>query len=333
MKSVHVFMTMDCEPTTATTHPEATGPRDWAHGERAVRGWWKLAQEHGYPVTFFIHPETAIGQAKLWRELEAEGACLGLHMHPWKYSMWKHGGKRYLAHYGGLSAEEQHALLTEAGDLWADAIGHKPLWFRPGTYSANDAIFAVLSSLGYAGGSCSAPGRVLPEMQAIWTGAELDPHRANAVFRQTAGDLDFVNVPQSMDMSRLLEGRIGRRMYADLRPDVDWPGQYGAAWSTIATNILAQTMARNPAVGTIGIQTHNHYEYLDPGSPQVHRLRAMVGEVQKACAAAGVTPIGSTLADIAKAVSATPRVPTPFVVEGAIFESQGKVPTLDSAPA
>jgi hypothetical protein len=244
--------------------------------------------------------------------------------------MWKHDGKRYLAHFGGLSAEEQHALLSEAGAIWTDAIGHKPLYFRPGTYSANDAMYGVLSSLGYEGGSCSAPGRVLPEMQAIWTGAELDPHRANAVFRQTAGDLDFVNVPQSMDMSRLLEGRIGRRMYADLRPDVDWPGQYGAAWSTIATNILAQTMARNPAVGTIGCQTHNHYEYLDPESAQVQRLRAMLGEVRKACDAAGVTRLGSTLADIVKAVCATPRVAAPFVVEGAIFESQGKVPMLQS---
>ncbi len=33
-----MVLTMDCEPTTATSHPSATGPADWHAGEDAVRG-------------------------------------------------------------------------------------------------------------------------------------------------------------------------------------------------------------------------------------------------------------------------------------------------------
>jgi hypothetical protein len=328
MQSVGVFLTMDCEPTIETSHPTATGPRDWAHGERAVRGYWEIGRAHGFPVTFFVHPETAIAQAPLFRELEAEGACIGLHMHPWKFSVWKHGGKRYLGHYGGLSADQQRALLIESSAIWAEAIGHRPLYFRPGTFSANDSIFAVLAEQGFRGGSCSAPGRMLPEMRAIWTGAEPDPHRANAEFRQVAGTLDFAEAPLSMDFSRLLEGRIGRRMHPDLRPDIDWPGQYGTSWRSIATNILAQVMDRQPRVPIMGMITHNQYEYFDPAEPARQRMLAMLAELVRACEQAGVAARGTTLIQISDAVLAEPAIAEPLVVEGAVFESQGEVPTL-----
>jgi len=328
MNSISIVMTMDCEPTTTTSHAAATGPRDWAQGERAVRGYLAIAREFGFPVTFFIHPETAIGQAEMWKELEAEGATLGLHMHPWKYSMWKHGGAKYFQHYGALSEHEQRDLLTEASNLWADAIGHRPLYFRPGTFSANDAIFRVLDDLGFAGGACSAPGRMMPEMRAIWTGAEPDPHRASAVFRQVKGDLDFVNMPQTMDFSKLLAGRIGRRMYADLRPDIDWHGQYGVEWPVLARNLVDQLLERNPAVPVMGVLAHNHYEYLDNDQPVTNRLRVILAESVKACRDKGIEPVGRNIADIVKAVRALPRESEALVIEGAIFESQGEVPTL-----
>ena len=105
-------------------------------------------------------PAAAVAQAGLFRELKEKGACLGLHMRPWKYSLWRHQGRRYFAHYGGLSIIEQHELLEESSVLWAEAIGHRPCYFRPGTFSANDAIFQVLAAQGFRGGSCSAPGRL-----------------------------------------------------------------------------------------------------------------------------------------------------------------------------
>lgn len=326
MKEVGVMMTMDCEPTTATSHPTATGPRDWEHGETAVRGYWEAGKARGFPITYFVHPETAIGQSSLFRQLEQEGACVGLHMHPWKYSVWRHNSKRYFAHYGGLSAEEQKSLLAEASPLWAEAMGHAPLYFRPGTFSANDAIFQVLSELGFRGGSCSAPGRMLPEMRAIWTGAEPDPHRANGEFRQVKGDLDFVNVPLSMDFSQLLAGRIGRRMYADLRPDTDWPAQYGVAWDTIARNILAQITERDPAVPVVTVITHNHYDYFSPNDPATQRLTLMLDALQSTAKAANIRLVGTTLDRVVDKILASPPVAEPFVCEGAVFDKSEASP-------
>lgn len=331
MKEIRIVLTMDCEPTTATSHPTATGPRDWAHGERAICGYFDIAKSYGLPVTYFVHPETALAQGAMLNGLAAQGACLGLHMHPWKYAVWRHQGRRFMAHYGDLSELEQHQLLSEASALWHEGLGYRPLYFRPGTFSANDAMFRVLAELGFRGGSCSAPGRMLPEFRAIWTGAEPDPHRASRQFRQVRGDLDFAEMPISADFSALLSGRNARRMHADLRPDTDWPGQYGVSWKTIATNIVAQVIERNPAVPVITMITHNHYEYRDASDATTQRLRTMLDELTAACAAAKVRPVGATLAQVADAVLAQPPAPEPFVCEGAIFEVAGEVPTLNIA--
>ena len=52
-------------------------------------------------------------------------------------------------------------------------------------------------------------------------------------------------------------------MYADFRPDVDWPGQYDVSYRTIATNIVAQLRDRAPPVPVLNSITHNHYAYRD----------------------------------------------------------------------
>jgi len=320
VNAIKVLLTMDCEPTTATSHPAATGPADWHMGEKAVRGYVAIATEYGFPITFFIHPEAAIAQAKLFRELENDGACLGLHMHPWKYSLWRHQGRKYMAHYGGLSLEEQEELLAESSALWADAIGHKPYYFRPGTFSANDSIFRALAAQGFRGGSCTAPGRLIPEMQAIWSGGQPDPHRANRNFRQAIGDLKFANVPLSADFSKILSGPAGRNMYADFRPDVDWPGQYGVSYGRIATNIVRQVRDRTPSIPVLSTITHNHYAYCDTSDPVYRRLRVMLDEMMSACDKAGIKTEGATLHNVTDEILALPPKQESFVCEGAIFD-------------
>ena len=158
------------------------------------------------------------------------------------------------------------------------------------------------------------------EMQAVWAGAQSDPHRANAIFRQSLGDLPFANMPLSADFSRVLTGPSGRNMYADFRPDVDWPTQYGISYRTIATNIVAQTRERRPAVPVLCTITHNHYCYRDRGDPVYGRLRTMLDEMMAACHAAGVKAVGVTLREVADEVLALPPVQQPFVCEGAIFD-------------
>jgi Polysaccharide deacetylase len=320
MQEIKIVLTMDCEPTTATSHLAATGPATWDAGEAAVRGFAGVAKKYDLPVTLFVHPEAAVAQAAMFRELENSGACLGLHMHPWKYSLWRHQGRKYFAHYGGLSTTEQRELLAESAAVWSEAIGHPPAYFRPGTFSANDAIFQVLETLGFRGGSCSAPGRLIPEMQAIWTGAHPDPHRASAIFRQSPGTLNFANMPLSADFSRALAGPAGRSMFADFRPDVDWPKQYDVSYRTIATNILRQVCERTPAVPVLTSITHNHYAYRDTTDPVYIRLRVMLDEMLSACCHAGLRVSGATLKEVADKVLALPPVQQPFVCEGAVFD-------------
>ena len=218
--------------------------------------------------------------------------------------------------------------MREASAVWSEAIGSRPLYFRPGTFSANDAIFKVLAESGFRGGSCSAPGRVLPEFRAIWTGTERDPHRGSAEFRQAQGNLDFAEMPLSADFSALLKGRVGRRMHADLRPDTDWEAQYGVSYKTIARNIVAQVIERNPAVPVINLMTHNHYDFRNERADATRRLHVVFEELKLACAAAGVHAVGATLANIADAVLAAPPVKEAFVSEGTVFEIAGAVATL-----
>jgi hypothetical protein len=188
----------------------------------------------------------------------------------------------------------------------------------------------VLAAHGFRGGSCSAPGRLIPEMQAIWIKGQPDPHRASAVFRQAQGELEFANMPLSADVSQPLAGPSGRSMFADFRPDVDWPGQYGVSYRTIATNIVSQVRERRPAVPVLNSITHNHYAYRDTADPVCRRLCVMLDELMSACHKAGLRVIPATLQDVTDEVLARPAVAEPFVCEGAIFDLSAGQAEIDT---
>jgi hypothetical protein len=313
MEEISVVITMDCEPTLATTHSSATGPKDFALSERAIRNYFEIASTYGFPVTYFVHPETILVQADMFKELAGRGACIGLHMHPWKFSQWRHGGKRFMAHFGQLSYDEQIALLSEAATIWHDAMGERPLYFRPGTFSANDSTFRAMAELGFRGGSVSAPGRVYREIRSVWTGTEPDPHRTNASFRLMAGDMALGNMPLSADFSVLLDMGSGRSLHADFRPDVDWPGRFGITYKTIAENILSQVTARNPAIPVLNSISHNHYDYGDRSHPAYGRYLVMLDEISAACQRANVRTIGTTVRSIVDQVLKTDLVEEAFL--------------------
>jgi hypothetical protein len=203
-------------------------------------------------------------------------------------------------------------------------MGYQPLYFRPGSFSANDDVFRVLAELGFRGGSCSVPGRVWADVETVWSGAEPDPHRANAIFRQVRGDLEFANVPVSVDFSSTIGGAKGRIMHSDLRPDTDWPGKHGLSYQTIANNILAQTVARAPRVPVIVIISHNHYEYSDDSNAVTKRLVASLDAVVAACKAAGIKPVGRTIAGVVNEVLAVPLVPAAFVCPESAYSVNAK---------
>lgn len=292
MKEIFVLVTMDVEPALPKDRPAAsTGPMNYADSARFIEGYSETAAGFGYPVSFMIHPEVTAEHRELFDQLEHEGACLGLHLHPWKFAEG-----RYKAHFGGLSRNEQVDILTEAADMWEGSMERRPIWFRPGTFSANDNTMPVLQELGFSGGSISLPGRVYPDMCAVWAGANPDPHFGHSAFRLLSGNMDFVNIPLSVDNSRV-EARDGNLFNWDLRPD--WQA---ADYHTIADNIVQQVIARDPDVRVVQMVTHNDNDFSNPNDRVANNFRTILTEVTEACHRHGYTPVGATFASVASAL-------------------------------
>jgi hypothetical protein len=313
MDKIYIVITMDCEPIrSAEGATQATsGPHSYEGSARFIGGFARQAANARFPVSFFIHPEVAAAHPEVFLEWEKSGACLGLHIHPYKIHR-----TRYRAHFGSLSAQEQTILLSEASAIWREALGRLPLYFRPGTFSANDATARVLSELGFRGGSLSCPGRLYPDLYAVWAGAPLDPHFTHASFRLMPGDLDFVNLPLTVDTSTQVTSN-GRSFYRDLRPDY-----LKADYDQIARNIVGQLKARDPAVPIIMVVTHNDNDFTDPQDRINGNYRRVLRAIQNACEAAEVEPVGATVETVCDAVrKKIPRENADFVIGHASIQA------------
>ena len=297
MKKLYVVVTMDCERPSSETHASASGPSDYVASEKWTRAYASVAAEFGWPVTFFVHPESARHQTAMFHDLKRQGHCLGLHLHPWRF-----GDGRYRAECGGLADDELRKVLTEAALEWSAAMGERPLYFRPGAMSGNDSLFRILADLGFRGAGASMPGRLYPHTYSVWSGAEPDPHRANGFFRLLAGGLELVNMPNSVDFSRIIE-KNKCWYHWDLRPD--WPE---ADYEAIARNIVRQVKARDPIVPCINQVTHNDHDYTDPDDRTCRHFRRSLVAISAACAEEGLEPVGVTIADICDLVLQHPPV-------------------------
>ncbi len=292
--NVNVILTMDCEPALFECSPLAiklsgTGPATYEAGESSIRGYVEAADREGYPVTLFAHPEVAVAQTALLLELQHAGACLGMHLHPYKFD-----DARYPRDLGAFTVEQQTELVSAATKVWSDALGQHPKFFRGGVYSANDATFGVLLGLGFEGGSLSVPGRVLPRAMAIWAGAELYPHRANLSFRHIKGDSDFVEVPMSSDTSRPMEqGDLGERGF-------EWPYVSSRLYdhSAIVRNVIARSIDDGATFPTYVTNTHQDQDYADPEHPASVNLRTIFRTLRDTAAVHGVELAGRTIADM-----------------------------------
>ena len=292
--TLSVILTMDCEPALFECSPLAiklsgSGPATYEAGESSIRGYVEAADREGYPVTLFAHPEVAVAQPGLLLELQDAGACLGMHLHPYKFD-----DARYPRDLGSFTAEQQIELVSAASKVWSDALGQHPRFFRGGVFSASDATFGVLSELGFEGGSVSCPGRVLPEAMAIWAGAELYPHRANLSFRQIEGDSDFVEVPISVDTSRPME-RGDRR-----EPGFEWPYVPSRRYDHrgVAHNVIVRSIDDGAAFPTYVTNTHQDQDYADPNHPASVNLQTIFQALRDSASEHGIGLEGATVADM-----------------------------------
>ena len=285
---MYVCMTMDVERVSVLE--DIKGPSTWEAGKRSVWDYCSLLHENGFPATLFVVPDAASAQGSELREIidRTEGE-LGLHLHPqnWERRIRNSEAQEFLGAYG---AKEQHQLIAAAMEQCTAGLGRRPKAFRSGHLSANDATFAVLAQLGFTHGSLSQPGRVAPRYRAVWAGACQDVHRAHHSFRLIPGDLDFVELPLTVDRSN----KNHWTGVGDLRLE-------GANAAQITLGIqqeLRRQMEEVAVIKHLCLMTHNYVDFThdERGGGRRDILLAVLQAIKCAAEELGLDVRGVTLA-------------------------------------
>lgn len=292
---LHVLFTMDVEPTTAVAG--RSGPASNEAGLRAVVNYEQVLDAHGYRATYFVHPEVAEAAPGFFRELKGRGSSVGLHVHTTKFAP-----DPQPCELGGLAASDQRRILQQASKMFEAALGFRPTLFRPGCFSANDAAFGVLVELGFKGGGVSIPGRIWPGRHCIWAGADPYPHLAHASFRQAKGDLPFVEIPLSVDLTDpICSNPNGFYHYRDLRPGGMYSEEDEAPYDRRAAlhRVLQRMAADHPAVKTLVVDVHNDRDFVTAGATAARHLREVLDGIGPECDALGWEAVPDTYDGVA----------------------------------
>jgi peptidoglycan/xylan/chitin deacetylase (PgdA/CDA1 family) len=271
---------VDCEATQSSL-------RDAALGERAVRGVAELLAETGMKATFAVIPSDLRASAGVYRELASQGHEIGLHVHP-----AEQGYEEFLGVYG---YDQQREIIRSAADEFANLMGHRPLSFTPGYFSANDYTFQVLEELGFKHGTVSLPTRDLPQCACVWGHAPLDAHYPHRYNRCLSGEVDFVEIPPTIDPdSRLWGGAHPQDLRVEL---VDAKNH----WYTISKSVERQiSAAASIPVKYLKATTHNVFAYDDRSDFRRQTLAGIVRASREICAQRGVEIVPATTAEIAR---------------------------------
>ncbi len=277
MKPLYFNLQIDCESTQhAVQNP--------ALGERAIRGLGEVLAQTGARGTFFVIPGDIEIHAKVYRELEAQGHEIGLHIHP------KDLG--YDEFLGVQSGAMQKRILSEAMDIWTQAMKRAPKSFCPGYASANDFTFGVLEELGFTHGMVSIPTRDLPQCASLWASAPLDPHYPHRYNRSLIGDVDFVNLPPTVDAdSRMWGGAHPQDLRVEL---VDAKNH----WHTMNKAILRQQTQNTPLLQLHAI-THNIFDYSGANNFRRETLIGMIDGAKQIAQSNELEFRGATQAEMA----------------------------------
>lgn len=289
---LYVTWTMDCEGiqelSTATG-----GPADWELSERAMRGYVESLARHGHRATLFLTPLVAEHQADIARDLQSQGAEAGMHLHPQTADF---GLDRHL---GQLADETQEQLLREGRDRVAAAVGTPPTSFRPGCFSASDATYPILADLGFTAGSVSLPGRNLPEVGAIWPGAEPFAHWVDAEHRCRAGNLPFLEMPTCADLGDVERGPHVTGDACHLRLERDGILEWGP---TLLREHVLRQIEMDWWLKTLVIMTHNTREYGSADESARQALECLVKALADVTSEFGLEMRPATLGEIREIV-------------------------------
>ena len=287
---LYVLFTMDVEP--ATTEAGTSGPVSNEAGMRSIQDFRDVLRSWGYRATYFVHPELALAQPQFLQDLAGDGSVLGLHLHTTKFA-----AAPKACELGGLTADEQRDVILKAVDMFETGTGFRPTLFRPGCFSASDATYGVLVELGFAGGGVSIPGRVWPEHYCVWSGAYPYAHFAHEAFRQARGELPFVDIPLSVDLTHPLRWNpLGFHHYPDLRPG----GMYSDEEEVendrraMLRNILHRMAQDDPPLKTLVVDVHNDRDFVAEDSQAAVHLRSLLDGIEPECHDLGWSPVAST---------------------------------------
>jgi hypothetical protein len=230
---------IDCESTQLAL-------KDPSLGERAIRGLQEILGETQTLGTFLVIPGDLEAHAGIYRELEEEGHEIGLHYHA--------SHPRQSEFLGTESPENQLAFLADGIARFEDAMGRPPKSFCPGYFSANDHTFPILEELGFTHGAVSLPTRNLPHCACVWGGSSLNPRYPHRFHRSLDGDVNFVDLPPTIDPESRMWGG-GHPM--DLRVELVDAKNH---WYTIKKAVDRQLAEKAPVL-QIHALTHNVFEY------------------------------------------------------------------------
>jgi peptidoglycan/xylan/chitin deacetylase (PgdA/CDA1 family) len=276
-KKLFFNVACDCEATQKSVN-------DAALGERAVRGIVDVLHGEGLKGTFFVIARDLEVHASLYGEIHHAGHEVGVHLHPAELG--------YSEFCGVHGPDEQRAMLRESSVRFAQVMGFAPRAFCMGYGSANDHTYQALVDCGFTHGKCSIPTRVLPECAAVWAGASLDMHYAHRFNRLLCGDLDFVEIPSTLDPdSRVWGGKHPQ----DLRVELIDARHH---WYTIDKAVRRQ-LRDNVAVSYIQAVTHNTFDFSDRKNFRRETLVGIIESVKSLAANNGLELSSVACSDLA----------------------------------
>jgi len=251
-----VNCTVDCESTQAYVN-------DAEMGMRGARGFRDVLERYGFKGTFFMIPGDAKADPAFYRELPERGHEVGLHLHP--------ADEGFFEFTGVMGPDEQRRMIAAAKGRWADAMGFEPKSFCMGYATANDFTYAILDELGFTHGQVGVPGRSIPETACFWEGFPMDIHYANRYNRMYPGDLDFIDIPYTIDPdSRIWGGKACLALYIE---QVDAKNH----WYTIDKAVRRQKDDDSIPVKFLRSVTHNFHDFADPKN---FRGQTLVGVIE-----------------------------------------------------
>lgn len=278
-------------------------------GERAIRGLGEIARDAKFKITFQVIPADMNVHFRIYRELLRAGHEIGLHVHP--------ADQGYQEFLGVCSPEEQARIVREAMDAFAQRMGYAPESLTPGYGSANDHTFPVLESLGLRHGLVSIPTRNLPQCACVWGNSPMDAHYPHRQNRCLTGDVDFVDIPGTIDPeSRMWGGAHPQDLRVEL---VDAKNH----WYTIHKSVRRQLAAGDRVpVKYIKALTHNTFDYSDRRNFRRETLLGIVAAARSICEAEKCRCVPVTSGRIASEYRRI--VPLPKGGEALVLDTRGR---------